>query len=241
MQHLYYEYWNKFFHSTTADLQKSTPLVTNKGRFVEKYGDQYIYFFQDLATNKKIIAATDNSLKKINLAEDQIAQYDSQSIRSHPAFKNYKLAFYDIDYGLDKTEFSYVSPFKDLNIKPLNSDDHNILDLFYLDCSDDDKETLDLNLEQDTALGAFYQNKLVAVARYITIRETYIADITVVTGTTYRGKRYSTPLVSELVKLILSKNLCPKYRVQDTNMPSIKIAERLGFKPYFHLLTWEVI
>lgn len=238
---MYYEYWNKIFQTTTADLQKSASLMTNKGRFIEKYGDQYIYFYQDLSTNKVILAAADNNLKKINLTEDQIAQHDSQSIRHHHSFKNYKLAFYDIDYGLNKIEFAQALQINDLKIKLINRDHLDILDLFYLDCSDDDKETLDLNLEQDTVLGAFYQNKLVAVARYITIRETHIADITVLTCQTERGKGYSKPLVSELVKLILSKGLCPKYRVQDTNIASIKIAERLGFKPCFHLLTWEVV
>ena len=89
-------------------------------------------------------------------------------------------------------------------------------------------------------LGLFNQGRLAAIARFAPIRDTGIADITVVVRKGERGLGFSTPLVSEIIKLALKEGFEPKYRVDESNGASIAIAHRLGFKPLSHILAWEV-
>lgn len=151
-----------------------------------------------------------------------------------------ELTYKDIDFGfLDKADFK-PSVREGLIIKPLSGDEKADLELFYSDCSGQDINTLDLSFDEEVALGLYHLGRLTAISRYAPIRESGIADITVVVRNGERGLGYSTPLVSEVIKLALAQGYEPKYRTDENNTASIAIAQRLGFKPLSHILAWEV-
>lgn len=237
----YYNYWNKIFNITVDELKNNQPLITSQGRLIEKYGDQYIYFYQDLTNHKKIICGSQRNLSKLHVDKKTLSTLDFNTISSHNIFENLKLTFHDIDYTIPRSNFTApVTSINSYNIRQLTIMDNELVQDFHTDCSDDDKDTLDLDLENDMTFGTFYNGHLAVISRFIKIRDTDVADITILTRQLFRGQKLSTPLAAEIVNTILSQGLYPKYRVQVTNIASIKIAEKLGLIPSFRLLTWEI-
>lgn len=237
----YLQFWSKIFGIPAFQLKNSEAEILSSGFYIEKHGDKYIFFYMDFSTGKKVLAASENNLSELrrNFDVQALSQHDVESLRSEDYFRGLPLAFRDIDYGFSSIEgFKPVSS-AGFDIRYIDVDHRQEIEEFYQDCSEDDKDTLDLTFENETALGLYVENKIVAIARYTPLRETQIADITVLVRRTARGKAYSAPLVSKLVERILRNNLVPKYRVEENNHASIAVAKKLGFKPMFRLLAWE--
>lgn len=224
----YYNFWSQLFNLPEADLKNSASEVVSNCRYVEKYGDDYIFQYQDLTTKKRILAASVNNLEKFNLSVDETAS-------------NFELVFDDVDYCLDSIKnFKSAPSLANLEIRRLSFDDLSIVEKFLADCSEDDADVLDLNLTGDIAFGAFVQGSLVGISRYIVIKGTDVADITVAVGQNERGNGYSKPLVSAVVEHILAANLYPKYRVKADLQSSVRVALGLGFEPKFKLQTFAL-
>lgn len=240
MKNHYYEFWTKFLGLSKSELISSASVINSNGRYIEKHEDNFIFFYQDIQNLKKVLIATAK-----NLETYQISQFDLDQLNAHSVkdFKKLTLAFHDIDYGLTSAEqfTPNVLSTQTIELKKISINDQSEVENFKSGCSEDDIDTLDFNLETDVAYGAFLNNKLIGISRYLVIRETHIADITVVVSSDYRNQKLSAPLVSKIVESILADGFVPKYRVQTENFASIKIAERLGFKPMFQIFTWEVI
>lgn len=241
LQDFYLQFWSKIFGITPFDLKNPEPAFLSSGFYIERHGDKYIFFYLDLYSGKKILASSENNLVDLRKFFDlrALERQDPDSIRNESFFKERPLAFQDIDFGfLNLQDFTPV-PSVDFDIRALSEHQTEEIEEFYLNCSEDDKDTLDLTFENETALGLYIENKLAGIARFTPLRDTQIADITVLVCYKARGKRYSAPLVSSLVEKILKSNLAPKYRVKEDNNASIAIAKKLGFKPMYHLLAWE--
>jgi len=167
-----------------------------------------------------------------------LSQIQFADIRTRNWFKDRKLAFKDIDFCLsDEKAFKPLTG-ASFDIRPLTNPQDPAIVEFYSDCSEDDKDTLDLTFENEVAFGIYQQKSIAGIARYASIRDTQIADITVLVRNSARGQGLSVPLVSCLIEKILPEGLVPKYRVEENNLPSIVIAKKLGFTPRFRVLTW---
>jgi GNAT superfamily N-acetyltransferase len=79
--------------------------------------------------------------------------------------------------------------------------------------------------------GVFVGSQLVALAGY-EIWGGKIAHISVVTHPTFRGRGFGRSAVAHLSNTALAAGLTPQYRTLESNRPSIRIAESLGFSLY---------
>jgi predicted GNAT family acetyltransferase len=59
-----------------------------------------------------------------------------------------------------------------------------------------------------------------------------IAHIAVVTHPSHRGRGYGKAAVAHLAARAIAEGLLPQYRTLDSNQPSLRIAEALGFQRY---------
>ena len=230
------------FGYSIEELDRPAFAVTVSGFYIERHEDNYVFFWTNLISKKTILAISEMNLSELQyeLSSGDLQKLDLQTVRKAPYFKDLELVYKDIDFGfLDKADFKPALS-KGLTIKPLSGDEKSDLEFFYSDCSGKDIETLDLSFDEEVALGLYHQGRLAAISRYAPIRDSGIADITVVVRNGERGFGHSTPLVSEIITLALAQGYEPKYRVDETNAASIAVALRLGFKPLSHILAWEV-
>ena len=79
--------------------------------------------------------------------------------------------------------------------------------------------------------GVFCDGQLVALAGYETWGGT-IAHIYIVTHPGYRGRGFGRGAVAHIARRALAHGLLAQYRTLDSNAPSIRIAEALGFQRY---------
>lgn len=216
--------------------------LVSGGRYLEKHGDAYVFIFENLVSGKCILAAPSAIADQVKatLSTSAAGVINAETVMKLPLFQNYATAFSDIDYGFSEWLQFQPQALGAIKVRRLTLNDSLAVQKFYENCSEDDKDTLDLNLEQDFALAVYNQQELLAIARFTKIRDTELADITVVTRTNSRGQSLSTPLVSMLMDEIMKIKLVPKYRVGAANMASIAIAQRLGLKPLYRITTFEV-
>jgi len=220
----YFNLWTKAFGLSPEELSTGDLSIVSSGYYVERHQDKYVFSYKDELLGKRVLAASERNLA---------------TVRETSWLENHSPAFRDIDFCLaDKNSFLKVTG--DFYIRPLFNHQEAELESFYQDCSEDDKDTLDLTFENETVLGLYQNNLLAGVARFVPIRNTSIADITVLVRNEMRGRGFSAPLVSRLVELILAEGLLPKYRVGETNLASIAVAKRLGFYPRFRVLAWDM-
>lgn len=79
--------------------------------------------------------------------------------------------------------------------------------------------------------GVFLGSQLVALAGYEIWGRT-IAHIAIVTHPDFRGRGYGRSAVAHLACRALAARLLPQYRTLESNLPSIHIAESLGFESF---------
>ena len=79
--------------------------------------------------------------------------------------------------------------------------------------------------------GIFIGNELVALAGYEIWGGT-IAHISVVTHPAFRGRGFGRSAVAHIASDALAAGFVPQYRTLESNRPSIRIAESLGFSLY---------
>jgi RimJ/RimL family protein N-acetyltransferase len=238
----YKKFWATMFGYSLEEMARPGFSAATSGYYIERHEETYVFFWTDLVSKKHVLAASEMNLTELQyeLLSSEMQTLDLQTIRSAAYFRDLKLTYKDIDFGLlNKTDFKPVAV-EGLTIKFLTGSEKSDLEQFYADCSEKDQDTLDLTFDEEVALGLYSQGRLTAISRYAPIRDSGIADITVVVRKGARGLGYSTPLVSEIIRLALEQGYEPKYRVDESNGASIAIANRLGFKPLSHILAWEV-
>ncbi len=79
--------------------------------------------------------------------------------------------------------------------------------------------------------GVFAGSELVALAGY-EVWGGVLAHISVITHPAYRGRGFGCSAVAHLAHVALAAGLVPQYRTLESNRPSIRIAESLGFVHY---------
>ena len=81
------------------------------------------------------------------------------------------------------------------------------------------------------AAGVFVDGELAAVAGY-EVWGGRIAHVGVVTHPGHRGRGLGASAVEHVVRAAVDTGLVPQYRTLASNVPSLRIADRLGFVPY---------
>ena len=237
------KFWATMFGYSIEEMARPGFFVTASGYYIERNEENLIFFWTDRINKKRILAASEANLARLQgmLSTADLQKLDAKSIRQAPFFKDIHLTFQDFDLGFTHPAEFTPADIGKLSIRPLHGSEKTELELFYSDCTEKDQDTLDLTFEaKDFALGLYNDGRLAAISRYAPIRETGLADVTVLVRNGERRLGFSTPLVSEIIKHALSAGYEIKYRVEETNQASIAIALRLGLKPLSHLLTWDV-
>jgi RimJ/RimL family protein N-acetyltransferase len=238
----YKKFWATMFGYSIEEMARPVFSITTSGFYIERHEDSYVFFYTDLISGKQILAASEINLAELQfeVSPEELFKLNSQSIRLAPYFRDLTLVYKDLDYGLlDKADFTPVNS-QSFDIQPLNGSETSDLAVFLADCSENDRDTLDVTFNEEVVLGLYNQGQLAAISRYAPIRDSGIADITVVVRNGERGRGFACPLVSEIIKLALKDGYEPKYRVDENNRASIAIAERLNFKPLSQILAWKV-
>jgi GNAT superfamily N-acetyltransferase len=79
--------------------------------------------------------------------------------------------------------------------------------------------------------GAFIDDQLASLAGYEVWGGT-IAHISIVTHPAFRSRGYARNAVAHLATRALAAGLLPQYRTLESNLPSLRVAERLGFSQF---------
>lgn len=219
-------FWTRALGLSARELATRGFVATTSGAYVDRHQDKYIFLFQDLVTKKRVIAGSAARLARVRMKTLPLK----------------RLAFDDIDYGFKrKSQFRSVELRSEtLRILPLTGRHKKAIKEFSKRCSAEDRDTLDLAFENEYAVALFDGQRILGIARYAKIRKlSKLVDITVMVEPRARGRGYSTPLVSKLIKKIFARGLVPKYRVGRSNFPSRAIAENLGLVPLFSLKTYR--
>lgn len=96
--------------------------------------------------------------------------------------------------------------------------------------------------QQGLIFGIFQDGQLVSVTDgpdmpYMVDK---VQEIGVNTLPTYQGHGYATSVVTACIHSIISRQKCPIYSCSSTNLESIKLAHRVGFKKLADVLTIEL-
>lgn len=84
---------------------------------------------------------------------------------------------------------------------------------------------------EQPVVGVHVEGELAAVAGYEVWGEA-IANISVITHPRHRGQGYGKTVVSRLTEEVLNQGLAPQYRTLEVNVPSMAVAQDLGFERY---------
>jgi len=210
---------------------------SSSGHFVERAPDQ-LFFYRDCFSGKRVFVSAERHLAALR------ARHHRESLETLGAKDSLKLGYVadraviynDLDYLLPKRGSLRRVP-TNLEIRALPATTQ--LAAFYDDCSEEDVETLDLDLAKDQALGIYVSAQLAGIARsYALPRSPELADVSVVVRRRYRGQGLASPLVSALVSKIDESGLIPRYRVGLGNLPSRAVAAKLGFVPARQITVW---
>lgn len=118
----------------------------------------------------------------------------------------------------------------DSQARTLNDDDASAVARLREACGEEEWDHGGSSLEVPCS-GVFCDGQLVALAGYETWGGT-IAHIYIVTHPGYRGRGFGKSAVAHLARRALADGLLAQYRTLDSNAPSIRIAEALGFQRY---------
>jgi GNAT superfamily N-acetyltransferase len=98
-------------------------------------------------------------------------------------------------------------------------------------CTDQEWEHGGTDISSHPASGVFFGDQLVALAGY-EVWGGVIAHISVITHPRFRGCGYGQSAVSDNAARALSEGLVPQYRTLESNLPSLRVADDLGFVRY---------
>jgi GNAT superfamily N-acetyltransferase len=115
-------------------------------------------------------------------------------------------------------------------VRALTVDDANALRDLRMACDPMEWEHGGSSIEQPCS-GVFLHERLVALAGYEIWGGT-IAHISIISHRDFRGRGYGRTAVAHLAERALTAGLVPQYRTLESNQPSIRIAESLGFCNY---------
>lgn len=131
-------------------------------------------------------------------------------------------------YYLDPQKFQ---PVEHSGVRPLTESDSLALTDLHRDCSPEDQQLSEVNIDHPAVFGCFLNDNLAAVASLI-FQGDEIADVGVLTHPAYRGQGLGKAVVSAVCRWGLEHDRILQYWRLCTNRPSVKLADRLNFTLY---------
>lgn len=234
-----YSFWSNAFQLPIKQLKSGDTIFVTSGSYVERAPERFYAFF-DYLFQSRIFAGSPRQISAFQAAhtQEEIERFDATSICECSFFSKRKPLYNDLDHYIpNPNQFNQAS--KTCKFVELSNDVS--LEEFYSDCSEDNVDTLDLDIETDIAIAGLVRERLVGIASYRIPSESQIADITVLVRQDSRGQGLSVPLVSALVNRIYLDDLVPHYRAGVHNFKSLSIARRLGFVLAQQIIVWDDI
>ncbi|BAH43849.1 hypothetical protein BBR47_28720 [Brevibacillus brevis NBRC 100599] len=125
------------------------------------------------------------------------------------------------------------------DLRRLTERDELVFSEFTSSASEQDLDDAYVELDHWAVFGSFEQNRLVSVASmYPWEEDAQIADLGVLTLTSFRGKGHARKVVRSISKYAYSQGYEPQYRCQLDNHTSTALAKAAGFTLFGK---WEVI
>lgn len=154
-----------------------------------------------------------------------------------------ELCFDDIDMDLPKSaiESSLLKTTDLMNVRFLGVDDQEIMDIFYTECSEDDKDTTEPKLGVDTAVGVFMNDIMVGLGSYYDISDTDIVDLTVVVQPKHRGRGIAEYAIRVLIESTVNSRKTIRYRARRSNLATLRVAEKIGFVPHAEIKVYSIV
>ncbi|TQK63953.1 GNAT acetyltransferase-like protein [Brevibacillus sp. AG162] len=125
------------------------------------------------------------------------------------------------------------------DLRRLTEQDEAVFSEFASSASEQDLDDAYVELDHWAVFGSFEQNRLVSAASmYPWEEDAQIADLGVLTLTSFRGKGHARKVVRSISKYAYSQGYEPQYRCQLDNHTSTGLAKAAGFALFGK---WEVI
>jgi GNAT superfamily N-acetyltransferase len=115
--------------------------------------------------------------------------------------------------------------------RSLTVDDASKAEALRAACSQTEWEHGGSDVNAQPSSGVFVGTELVALAGY-EVWGGVIAHISIITHPAFRSRGFGRSAVAHLADVALAAGLVPQYRTLESNRPSIRIAETLGFVHY---------
>lgn len=236
VEHACYSFWSKVLNLPIEQFKSGGIEFVDSGLYAERDFNRFYAFFDALFGTKIFISSPEQIERfRAMYTEKELHQCTPENLSKSSFLSSRTLLYNDIEHYIpDKNElWRGPRPFELLQISKEAQ-----LETFYADCSEDDVDTLDLDLDTDFALAAIVDKQIVGVSSYRVLSDTQVADITLLIRKSYRGQGLAVSLVSELVHMIYSANLTPRYRAGLRNVVSLAVAKRLGFQRTQQIIVW---
>lgn len=123
-------------------------------------------------------------------------------------------------------------------LRRLTEQDHAIFSNFQSSASEQDLDDSYVELDHWAVFGSFEQNRLVSAASMYPWENAEIADLGVLTLTSFRGKGHARKVVRAISKYAYGQGYEPQYRCQLDNLASVSLAKAAGLTLYGK---WDVV
>lgn len=123
-------------------------------------------------------------------------------------------------------------------LRRLTEQDEAVFSEFESSASEQDLDDAYVELDHWTVFGSFEQNRLVSAASMYPWGNAKIADLGVLTLTSFRGKGHARKVVRSICKYACDKEYEPQYRCQLDNQASESLANAAGLTLFGK---WDVI
>lgn len=229
----YRSFWSTVLGVSEDELQLPGYVTSSSGRYVKAIGPGRVLVWTDFRTGKVALVAGSQTRETLPL---EVRLGPGSNLGPILEGRGFVTEFDDWDYCLDLQGSGPppVEPEPGLGrLVPLAPESTDSLVPFYARCTEDEVDTLDLDLDTDTAFGVVGPGGLVAVTRSSPISGSKLADVTVLVAPPHRGRGLGTWLVSRILASIEAEHRFPKYRVAADNAASQRVAMGLGLVKAF--------
>jgi GNAT superfamily N-acetyltransferase len=117
------------------------------------------------------------------------------------------------------------------HVRRLVAGDRSSLERFISDCPKEDRDESGVDPDSEPLFGFIVGEELAAVGGIIPWAP-YAANPAVITHPEHRGKGYATPVVSAVMNHIFGEGKAVLYQTLLSNVPAVRIAEKLGCRLY---------
>jgi len=124
------------------------------------------------------------------------------------------------------------------DLRRLTEQDDAVFTEFQSSASEQDLDDAYVELDHWAVFGSFDQNRLVSAASMYPWEYSLIADIGVLTLTSFRGRGHARKVVRSISKYAYNQGCEPQYRCQLDNEASVSLAKAAGLTLFGK---WEVI